>query len=166
MFVEFESLPGGSRVWVYQADRKLTASDVDFTHEVLRTFVGEWAAHGAPLRSSYKILHDRFVIIAVDEMANDTSGCSIDASVHIMKKIGEKIHIDFFNRTVVPFFIEGKITPLELGELKQKFKEGVWSGETMTINTLARTVEEVTQSWMIPAAKSWINRYADTVKIR
>jgi hypothetical protein len=161
MFVDFDDLPGSARVWIYQADRKFNETEAKLIHAALTPFTSEWAAHGTPLRSSYKILQDQFVLLAVDEQVNDASGCSIDTSVHVMKALGEAGGIDFFNRGLVAFLIDNEIVLLAIGELKQKYVSGVWNGQTPTFNILAQRVDDVRRNWILPAEKSWVSRYME-----
>ena len=78
MHVPFEKQPKSARVWIYQADRALKYQESRFIEKNAKAFCEQWAAHGVALKSSFKILHNRFLILAVDEQANMASGCSID----------------------------------------------------------------------------------------
>ena len=164
MFVEFDQLPSDARVWIYTSNRKITPSDAALIDRALRDFTHEWAAHGAPLKSSYKILQDHFILLAVDEQAQGPSGCSIDTSVNVIKKIGAETGINFFDRSLVPFIIEDEVVLLRLGDLKQKYNSGVWNGQTATFNILAGTLREVRDHWIMPAEKSWLKRYMDPLR--
>jgi hypothetical protein len=70
--------------------------DVKFLNEQ----ISSWAAHGAPLAGAFEIFYNRFVIVAVDETYNGTSGCSIDASTGWLKKLGMELDINFFDRSI------------------------------------------------------------------
>src|SRR5690606_9953723 len=100
-------------------------------------FTGQWAAHGVPLRTSFLILDDHFIVLAVDEKYNNASGCSIDSSVHVVKEVMEKTAINFFNREQVAFKADEGVRFISMKELKRKYEEGVWQGHTQTFNTLA-----------------------------
>ncbi len=97
MHVPFEKLPGHSRLWIYQANRPLTADEKEYLTQGLKDLCDQWSAHGVPLRTSFALPFDRFVVLAVDEGA---SGCSIDSSVRFLKGLQEKLGIDFFDRTL------------------------------------------------------------------
>src|SRR5688572_4607456 len=109
MFVEFDSLQDSSRVWVYQSVRKLTEPEERAISEALESFTQEWAAHGQPLKSSFKIMYHQFIILAADESYNQASGCSIDDSVRVIKNIDQHFSLDLFNRTIVGFLKEDTV---------------------------------------------------------
>ncbi|MCU0326523.1 MAG: hypothetical protein MUF45_14925 [Spirosomaceae bacterium] len=99
MYIDFEKMPQDARLWVYQANRDLTGGEVDVVQANLQNATQQWAAHGVPLLASFKILYNRFVIVAVDEGQNAASGCSIDASTRWLKELGNHLNIDFFDRS-------------------------------------------------------------------
>ena len=94
----FPNLPGSSRVWTYLCNRALSAKEVNEIQLDLNLFTKSWKAHQKQLNASANIIFDQYVVFAVDEAAAEITGCSIDASVHFMKTLQEKISADFFNR--------------------------------------------------------------------
>ena len=164
MYVDFEKLPDHARLWIYLAERPLSQEEEKTIDATLREFMNVWAAHGEPLQASFKIVDRHFVVLAVDEHVHKASGCSIDASVHAMKEVSRQTGIDFFNRNLVPFQQAGHDVLLILrSELKQKLATGVWNARTITFNILADTVGAYRTNWTIPAEKSWLSRYLNTV---
>jgi hypothetical protein len=168
MFVEFNQMPDDARVWIYMADRKISEEHRGVVNAILGAFTVEWAAHGVPLRASYQLAEDRFAILAVDESHHSPSGCSIDSSVGALRQIREATGIDFLDRKGVPFSEGDEILVIRLDELKQKYRDGVWDGQSLTFNILAKTVGEFRSAWKIPAGSTWLKRYleprqADTI---
>lgn len=159
MLIPFNKLPDHSRVWIYQADRMITPEIKSVIEEQLTLFTSSWAAHGQPLKSSYTLLDDYFIVLAVDEQTADASGCSIDSSTSALKQIALITGVDFFDRKVVSFEIDQKVKQFQLDELKQKFKDGVLNENTLTFNTLADSVGSVRKNWRIPVKESWLKRY-------
>ena len=94
MFVSYSEIANSSRVWVYQSDRSLSDKEVVFIQQKLLAFCNDWKAHQAHLKSSYKVLHNRFIILLVDEEQKNASGCSIDSSVNVIKEIESEFGID------------------------------------------------------------------------
>jgi hypothetical protein len=76
--VDFSSLPGNARIWVFASDRPLTGADAETLLANVDGFLSQWKAHGAPLRSAREWRDDRFLAIGVDPTAEQASGCSID----------------------------------------------------------------------------------------
>jgi hypothetical protein len=168
MFVEFDQLPDDARIWIYMADRNFSGGDTQVLDAELRAFSDEWAAHGVPLRASYTLAEERFLILAVDESHHSPSGCSIDSSVGALRRIQEATGIDFLDNRGVPFAAGNEIKVIRLNELKQNYRDGVWNGQSLTFNILAKSVGEFRSAWKVPAAATWLKRYleprqADTI---
>lgn len=159
MFVPFESLPAHSRIWVYQANRDLTAQESAVAARHLTAFCESWNAHQQPLRTSFTISHNRFVILAADEDYHLPSGCSIDSSVRALKNLGAELKVDFFDRANIPFVVEGRTTTFALPQLKELFASGVLHAGTPTFNTLVPSAGDFRTTWVVPVEKTWLAKY-------
>lgn len=160
MFVPFESLPDHARIWIYQADKKFSPDEREIISRTLGQFTSEWSAHGQPLKTSYRLDFDQFIILAVDEQYNLPSGCSIDDSVHVIKSLGQQLMLDFFDRTKVAFKgPEGHTFLILVNELKQKYVDGIWGKDSLTFNNLIAVKRELISGWILPASETWLKRY-------
>ena len=168
MYTPFAQLPDDARLWVYQANRSLTDVDVDQIESSLQPALSQWAAHGQPLLASAQVVANRFVVIAVDEGHNLPSGCSIDASTHFLKTIGQQLSgnspVDFFDRSaayVGPTRSDGsgEVLTLALPTIKHAVMDGRLTPNTLVFNTLVSTKAEFAANWMKPASQTWLNRY-------
>ena len=79
---------------MYQADRNLSDAEMQYIQQSLDVQINNWAAHGEALVGSATILHNRFVIVSVDENHNQVSGCSIDASTNWLKNLGSEMSLN------------------------------------------------------------------------
>ena len=159
MHVPFDLLPDHARIWVYQADRQISPSEKDIISRELTSFTEQWQVHGSPMKASFKLFFDQFVVLAADEGYNAASGCSIDGSVRALKSIGLQCGLDFFNRAAVAFKINQNIEQILSSNLKQKYKEGFWNEKTLVFNNTITRKEELEGAWILPASKTWLNRY-------
>lgn len=159
MFVPFIQLPDSTRIWIYQTDRFIEPEQRRILEEELLAFTSTWMAHGRPLESSFAILEDYFVVLGVNEQMNEVSGCSIDQSAQAIRHLQRRTGIDFFNRTLVPFEIDGRIRQFSMLELRKKFASGELNGDSVTFNILENNLGALRHSWRIPASKSWLKRY-------
>ena len=75
MKVDFENISNKSRIWVYQSNDEFNKSDVKIINEKSDEFIKSWKAHNKDLKSAFTILHNRFLIIAIDEDFNPIGGC-------------------------------------------------------------------------------------------
>jgi len=159
MFVPFASLPDTSRIWTYQSARKFDTQEVKEITKMATSFCEQWTAHGHPLKTSFKIDYQQFLILAVDEASTGTSGCSIDGSVRMLKQLQSDIGTDFFERTKIAFLIENEVTLIDTSLLKKAFADGVLNSASLTFNSLVATKEELEKRWIVPAGKTWLSKY-------
>lgn len=159
MNVAFDALPDSSRVWVYMSDRPLSEQEVSHAREVLNTFTDQWQVHGKPMRASFDIKNNHFIIIAADEQLNAASGCSIDDSVRVIRALGNELSVDFFNRNNVAFLQDDKVVLQSLSSVKKSLLERSLSGGTSIVNTLVSTKGDLSHNWIQPLSSSWLGRF-------
>jgi hypothetical protein len=159
MFVPFNDMHFESRLWIYQSFRKLTQSEVEAISHLLTEFCSTWAAHGQQLKTSFDIRHNQFIILAADESHHGASGCSIDDSVRIIKRIDEQFNLNLFERNLIAFLMNDEVVLLPLTELKEKSRTGTWKATSLTFNNLVSTKGQLDTAWLVPAGNSWLKRY-------
>jgi hypothetical protein len=143
----FQELPKDARLWVYQANRVIDADEKAEISSILNQFISSWAAHGVPLKAETLVLKDHFIIFGVDEKQIAASGCSIDSSVKLMKEIGEKFTIDFFDRLKLIIEKDSEMKVISFSQL------GDYS-DWKIYNTLVNTVEQFNESFLIQVKDS------------
>ena len=159
MLVSFDKLPETSRIWIYQSSRKLSEQEEREIRAALDSFITEWTAHGQRLQASYDIRYNRFIIIALDQSHAAASGCSIDASVHIIQTLEKKYEIDLLDKMNVTFRQGEYITYKPLMDFKKMAKDRAISGETIVFNNLVANIGEFRDYWEIAAKDSWHKRF-------
>jgi hypothetical protein len=159
MFVSFETLPDTARIWIYQSTRKFDSQELKKISETATAFCEQWTAHGHPLKTSFKIDHQQFLILVVDEASAGASGCSIDGSVRMLKQLQSELGIDFFDRTKIAFLVENEVLLVNTPDLKKAFADGVLNSASLTFNILSATKEELEKGWIVPAGKTWLSKY-------
>ena len=155
----FEEMPGHSRLWVYQADRQLSAQEMERLKQITLNFVDQWQAHGKSLRASFEVRYDQFLVLAVDESFNGATGCSIDSSVQLIRTLEEELGVSFLDRSKVALMQEDRVALAPLSELKSIAGEGVLTRETIVFNNSVSSMEQYRSAWMVPAGDSWLKRY-------
>ena len=164
MLIPFDKMPDYTRVWVYQANKNLTDSEVQTIQQVLENQVVDWAAHGASLAGSFQVLHNRFVIVAVDEMQNQASGCSIDASTRWLKDLGNDLNIDFFDRSVA-YLQNSALQTVEIGKIKSLVTNEILTPDTLIFNNLVPNIQAFKNNWTVKASDSWMKRYFQSATV-
>lgn len=164
MFASFDTLENSARIWIYQATRKFTESEKNTISDTLTTFTHSWVAHGNPLKTSFTILYDQFIVLAADENFNEASGCSIDSSVRVIWQLDEQFSLSLFDRTKIGFLKGEQVEMIPLHELPRALTEGRWSSTSQFFNNVLETKAQLKNGWIIPANQSWLKRYlAQTV---
>src|SRR5207253_8595983 len=90
MLAPLSTLPDSSRIWIFAADRTLSAAESSELLAALDTYLATWKAHGAPVQAGRELRYDQFLIIAADPQVTAPSGCSIDDMTRTMKALGTK----------------------------------------------------------------------------
>ena len=123
MLVTFDTLSDEAKIWIYQAERELTSDEQQLILAMGKEFMDQWASHGQPLTASIDVIKGYFVVISVDGYLQIPSGCSIDESVAFIRKLGELLKVNFFDRTKVPLWMNGSVQMVPLMEMKQNIKD-------------------------------------------
>jgi chemotaxis regulatin CheY-phosphate phosphatase CheZ len=159
MYIPFEDLPEHSKIWIYQANRKLSDEEVDEITEATKEFVENWTAHGTSLEASFVMKYNRFIILAVNQDFHPATGCSIDSSVQFIQNLEAKYEIDLLDKMNVTYKTGEFIAFKTLIEFKQLAKSKSVSENTIVFNNLVNTIEEWQDFWEVPANESWHSRF-------
>jgi len=161
MLIPFHKMPDYARVWVYQTNQNLSDSQVQTIQQVLENQINNWAAHGETLTGSVQVLRNRFIIVGVDEIQNQASGCSIDASTRWLKNLGAEMNLDFFDRSIA-FLRNNELKTAEISKIKSLVSEEILTPDTLIFNNLVINIQEFNTLWQIKASDSWMKKYFHT----
>jgi len=153
------NLPDHARVWVYKTARDLSQAEQNLVRGRGKAFTGSWAAHGAPLDATVEVLHDRFVVVAVDEEQSLASGCSIDKSVGFIKQLEHDLNLMLTDRMIVVYEANGEVISCRLQDLPQLLKEGVITPDTIVFDDLVPTLGDLRTRFRVPLRSTWLERY-------
>lgn len=151
-----ENFDAGSRVWIYQANRRFMLSEVLAAEEILNEFVAKWNAHGSPVKGFATIFFGQFVILMADETETGVSGCSTDSSVRVIKELEQLFKISLFDRQLLAFVEKDKIELLPLSQMQYAAEKGFIKPDTLYFNNIVQTKQELEQNWIIPVNQSWL----------
>ncbi|GGI57431.1 ABC transporter ATPase [Winogradskyella haliclonae] len=159
MLVDFDTLPEESRVWIYQANRSFSETEISEIEEKLNVFIQAWTAHGQDLQAGFKIVYKRFIVIALNQSLNIATGCSIDASVHFIQDLEKTYNVDLMDKMNVSYKQGEFIAHKSLIEFKKMAKQKAVSKKTIVFNNLVTNIAEFKENWEVPASESWHNRF-------
>lgn len=144
-----------SRVWIYQSDRELTASEAQEAQVLLDNFTRNWTAHNNQLLAKAEIRYNRFLILFVDESKAGASGCSIDKSVHFMKQLERHFGINLFDRFNLAYRDGDTIKSASRQQFEDLIKEGKINSDTIVFNNTVQNIADLRIKWEVPFKESW-----------
>jgi hypothetical protein len=159
MLVDFNTLPEESRVWIYQANRSFSESEIEEIKDKLNIFIENWTAHGSDLQAGYLIKYKRFIVIGLNQNLNLATGCSIDASVHFIQELEKAYQVDLMDKMNVSYKQGEFIAHKSLTDFRKMAKEKAVSKNTIVFNNLVNTIAEFKENWEVPASESWHSRF-------
>ncbi|MCL7988734.1 ABC transporter ATPase [Sphingobacterium sp. lm-10] len=144
------------KVWIYQANRFFTLAEEAQALSVLQQFVQSWTAHGDQLAGTAKIYHHLFIVLEVDESVANVTGCSVDKSVHLLKRLEQELNIGLFDRLMVAYRdAAGTVQLVSRSNFAQLVKDGQVSSDTIVFNNLLASGEAFPTQWELPFKESW-----------
>jgi hypothetical protein len=93
--------------------------------------------------------------LIVDETQAGASGCSIDKSVHFMKKVEQQFGINLFDRFNLAYRDGEQVLSLPRHDFEALLKEGKIDKQTIVFNNLVQNLAELHSKWEVPFKDSW-----------
>lgn len=144
-----------SKVWVYQSNRPFSDEEVASVQQKLNDFTDQWKAHGHQLNAKAEVLYNFFIVLTVDEATAGVTGCSIDASVRIIKEIEQEYHVDLFDRFNMAYKIDDKVIVSSKEDFETLVSIKKVGPETIVFNNLVQNLDEFQNKWEVPFEQSW-----------
>lgn len=159
MRVNFEELPGHSRLWIYQSNRPFQEKEIPELKTLIEQFLEQWTAHGQDLRAAYDLPYNRFVVLGLDQSQASASGCSIDSSVHFIQHLEKTFGVELLDKMNVTYKQGEFVAHKSLSDFKQMAKQRAVGPNTVVFNNLVATKDEYLENWEVPARESWHARF-------
>ena len=154
--IDFASLPDSARVWVYGADRPLTADATSLLLEETDRFLKGWKAHGVDLHSARDWSDGRFLTIAVDQEREGASGCSIDVLFRALKGLEKQLGANLVTSGLVYFRArDGEIKAVTRDEFTELASKGEINGQTEVFDLSVTTLGEWRGRFRSKVEDSW-----------
>lgn len=159
MYLPFDQMPEYSRVWVYQADLKFSESDQKALRDRMKSFCEGWNTHGNLMSTSFDIVENQILILAVDESNLGASGCSIDSSVRTLRELENTLNINLTDQGKISLRRStGEMKVISALGVKSKVTSGEIDLQTEVINPMIRVKADLQNLWQ-PVRNSWLNKY-------
>jgi hypothetical protein len=144
-----------SKVWIYQSNRAFTADEVAEIEEKIGDFTSQWKAHGHQLQAKAEVFHNFFIVFIVDEASAGVTGCSIDASVRVVKELEQQYNVDLFNRFNMAYLKDGKVIVTSKEDFETLINIKAVGPETIVFNNMVQTLGDFENKWQVPFNQSW-----------
>lgn len=159
MFVDFEELPEDAKVWVYPSSRKFYPNEIEAIEEKVKTFIESWKSDDETFKASYQFLHNRFIVIAADDITTPLKNIDIDASVSFILGLEQEYEIALLDRMNVCFKQGEHVQYKDLKDFKKLLKNKALTGKSIIFDNLITTKQDFENFWEIPIEESWYNRF-------
>lgn len=159
MYIPFHQISDEARVWIYQANRPFTYKERMQVWPKIQQFLGGWAAHGHPLQCSADVLHDQFLVLAVEEAVQGVTGCSVDNSVQLMRELEQDLQITLLDRTLIAFKRNNHNFLVPLEGLEAKIQQGDILPDMLMFDNTVTIKGALRDLWLVPAKNTWLSKY-------
>lgn len=152
----FDTLPEHARLWAFTSGDALDENQRTQVLEGVEAFLNGWAAHGAPLTAGFTLLHDRFLLVGVDQDETAPSGCSIDAMTRFLREMREKTGIDFIDSPTCCYRDGDDVRCVTRSGFRELASADNVDGDTMVFDLTVPTVGDYKSGrFETAAATSW-----------
>lgn len=148
-----------SKVWIYMAEKPFDNLSAHSITQEIHSFCKSWTSHNRDLKAGGALLYERFIVLMVDESNANASGCSIDKSLAFVKYLEQQYHQPLLLRTNIAFRSGNGIEVLPLSGLKNDYKTGRLSNQTIVFDNLVSNWEAFSSRWEVPLQNSWMTRF-------
>lgn len=158
MYIPFDNLSDQAQIWIYQADRQLTAAEIDVIFQQAKTFLETWSSHGRPLVASVEIRHHYFLILSIEKTDFELSCCTTDSAIQFLHSIKALMGVNFLDRQKMLLQSDNQYISTSAREVKEKLKVGILPKNTYTFNNAITKKQHLATEWLVPIETSWLSR--------
>jgi hypothetical protein len=163
--IDWSSVAGfdeDARVWIFQSERLLTATEMEHINQYLSGFIPQWTSHNQSLKASHLLAFGRFVIIVLDQSNSYTaSGCSIDALTQQIQGLGRHLNVNLQDR-ITCYLLDTEqeeLISVPIHELKANITSGTVTPETLVLDPLVAQLKILRSDFLRPLGDGWHSRF-------
>lgn len=156
--VPFDALPDDARVWCFGAEPEPGPRETAHLLDSMQEFVERWTAHRQELNAGVTWLHQRFLLVGLDESRTGASGCSIDALMRHLTELERETGVGLTDASPVWFRDgEGRIRSVTRAEFREFARTGAVGGDTPVFDLTESVLGSIRATGGLerPAAVSW-----------
>lgn len=155
--VPFDALPDDAHVWCFAAEPEPGPRETAHLLDSMQRFVEQWTAHRQDLTAGVTWMHQRFLLVGLDQSRAGVSGCSIDALMGRLGDLERELGIRLTDASPVWYRDgEGRIRPVLREEFRKLAKTGAVGPDTPVFDLTASTLGPIRGGGLErPASTSW-----------
>jgi len=148
---DISQLPDDSRIWIFGISPALDPQKSARLLSAIDDFLDQWAAHGQPIVSARDLLHDSFLVLAVDKRS-ETSGCSIDRMFGLLQQFERELGVTILDSSrIFTRAADGTVQTMS----RARFREA-GRPDTVVFDTIVERLGAVRSGrWQSAAERSW-----------
>lgn len=146
------------KVWIYLSDKELNGEVLDAVLVKGKEFVQSWTAHDSPLKATFEVFSNRFIVVKVDESQYNASGCSIDKLLRFIKQVETDFNLQLLNRLLVPFKDGERVEVVHSSKIKELLNSKKIDENTIVFNTASSNSLEF-EGWEQSLKDTWLKKY-------
>lgn len=159
MFVEFHSIPEDAKIWIYPSSRKFYPNEIEEVAQSVKDFVTQWKSEDEDFKASFKILYNRFIVLAADDVSTKLLSVDIDASVSFILELQQIYKVALLDKMNVCFKQGEYVQYKDLKDFKKLLKNKAVTAKTIVFDNLITTKQDFDNFWEIPIEDSWYSRF-------
>jgi hypothetical protein len=148
---DISKLPDDSRIWIFGISPALDADKRSRLLAAVDTFLERWHAHNQPIVSARDVVHDSFLVIAVDRQS-ETSGCSIDRMFGLLQQLERELGVAILDPNRIFYRApNGRVEAMSRADFRQS-----GGRDTVVFDTVSERLGALrTGAWERAAHQSW-----------
>ena len=142
---------------MFASDRPLKGDGARTLLDAVDSFLAQWNAHGAPLKSAREWKDDQFLAIGVDPTVEQASGCSIDGWFRGLQALERSLDTRLVAGGRI-FYRDahGQAQLASRAELPTLAARGVVSEDTPVFDTSITDAAAWRERFVQPAGETWV----------
>ena len=150
----FPDFDNQANIWIYGLNKQISNEEKIIVEKYLSEFVSTWKSHGDEVTGDYRILFNRFIVIAAK--TSGISGCSIDSSIKIFKELNQKHGLDALNLNLVYYRSDNQIKSVRRSEFANLIQLSEITTDTLVFDTSIQSLQQLRDGkFEIAARDSW-----------
>jgi len=159
MQIDYTSISGTSKVWIYPSSRKFYDNEIDGLHEKIKAFLATWKSNDENFKVAYKLEYNRFIVFFTDESSTQLMNTDIDISVQFILQLQQDYTVELLDKMNVCFKQGEYVQYKDLKDFKKLIKNRAVTGKTIVFDNLVTSKEEFENYWEVPISESWYSRF-------